>query len=191
MTSATDFGLRSWTPRWLICCKRHNRLSDGCSIGEISTDVAGNASTSAPWTLQFQQPDAGGNIVAHLLPASGGVIRFTAQPQVFGFSVATCNYSASSIQLSGNGSSNVYSIAVSSPEFTVQSGGSPCKARSGGYEAHQTLGSPRGDQMPALRELFPLSHCVESSSDTAPRRESERPAPRIASISLVMAFAPG
>ncbi len=72
----------------------------GCSLGGLTTDIATNASTTAPWTLQVQQPEAGtGQVTAHL-SATGGM-TFTAKVQIFGLVAATCVFEASSIQLMG------------------------------------------------------------------------------------------
>jgi hypothetical protein len=77
----------------------------GCTVfdqsGTHTIHISTNASAAAPWKVQIQQPDAAGNVTAHILPAAGSSIQFSAQIQEFGFSVATCHFQSTDVQLQG------------------------------------------------------------------------------------------
>jgi hypothetical protein len=80
----------------------------GCESG-LTEDVSTNAA-AAKWSLQIQQPDANGQVTAHLVPSAGNSLSFTVQDQLFGSSVATCVYSGSTIQLMNTEQSDVFTV---------------------------------------------------------------------------------
>jgi hypothetical protein len=122
----------------------------GCTANKVLAHVWTNASTEmereqrtmadeqeqkkdGPWTLQIQQPEASGHVVAHLLPHTGSKIEFTVQIQVFGFSVATCMYAAqdgsgnaTSIQLEGTEQVDTLSVTGSNQFVLTESNSSEC-----------------------------------------------------------------
>ena len=89
-----------------------NAAFTDCADEKFRIDNSTNVSGVNPWRMQVQQPDAGGNIIAHLLPASGSTLQFTAQFQAFGISVGTCSYKKSTLQFEGTEASDVLSVAA-------------------------------------------------------------------------------
>jgi hypothetical protein len=93
----------------------------GCTANGTTADINTNASTTAPWQVQVQQPDpTTGRTLMHIT----GTLQFTVQPQVFGFSATTCDYSASGLQVENQASpnQNVWHVVATAPQFMRQSG---------------------------------------------------------------------
>lgn len=94
----------------------------GCSVKGVTSDTKTNASPSSPWQLQLQQPNVNGQVTGHII----GTLKFTEQIQVFGFSVATCVYQGSAVQLMGTEQSDTMSIEGSEQFTLVESNSSEC-----------------------------------------------------------------
>jgi hypothetical protein len=91
----------------------------GCTAKGVSTDIKSNLSAEPlGWRWSIQQPEADGQVTAHITPDPAGTIRFTSQVQIFGASVATCVFEATSIQLMGNEHSDTLAIEGSN-QFTL------------------------------------------------------------------------
>jgi hypothetical protein len=98
----------------------------GCERDKFSIAIAMNESSSEPWQLQVQQPVHQGTgaeqheqVTAHITPFTGKKIEIAIQLQVSGFSVGTCRYSASSIQLMGEAQSDELEVEGAG-QFTLQ-----------------------------------------------------------------------
>jgi hypothetical protein len=94
----------------------------GCVFKGLNTDITTNASTAPNWTLKVQQPDANGKAVAHLT----GAIRFKAQVQVVGFSVATCEFETANVQFSGKEQDDILNVEGSNQFMLVAADSSEC-----------------------------------------------------------------
>jgi hypothetical protein len=90
--------------------------STGCTANGVHSIVTTNVSTNN-WQVQVQQPEASGQITAHV---TGSPIEVTVKPQVFGVTVATCKFSGTSVQLMGTAQSNVMTIE-GTEQFTLSS----------------------------------------------------------------------
>jgi hypothetical protein len=98
------------------------------NVSNVTADITTNTSSTAPWKLQLQQPEASGQVTGHILPnAAGGFVKFTAQLQLFeSFDVGTCNFRASSVQLMGSTASHIASVEGTN-QFELEAGsGSEC-----------------------------------------------------------------
>jgi hypothetical protein len=69
--------------------------------GSLVTHVTSNASAAAVWQFEAQQPEADGTLIAHLQPATGKELEYTAEVQMGGLTIATCTDASKGIQMTG------------------------------------------------------------------------------------------
>lgn len=97
----------------------------GCTAKGKTAHVSGNETFGEPWQLQIQQPEGSGpgetpgQVTAHITPPTGKSLQFFVEVVEFGFVVAECDFTASTIQLMGN--EKVDTWKVSAGTFTLKS----------------------------------------------------------------------
>jgi hypothetical protein len=97
------------------------KFKNNC-VSALGFDI--DMSINAPWVVQIQKPDAGGKFIAHIEPDPGhtATVQFRAQLQSLGTSIATCDYTAPTVQANGvEKTSNVLTLE-GTQQFTLASG---------------------------------------------------------------------
>jgi hypothetical protein len=99
----------------------------GCTAKGVTADVKTNASATHPWHLRAQVNHTTGQVTVHIFPnAQQTKVQFTVQPQVLGFSAATCTYGANSVQTMGTTQNDVATVEGNEQFLLEASNSSEC-----------------------------------------------------------------
>lgn len=145
----------------------------GCTAFGLKADVSTNVSSEKPWTLEIQKPAENEHLTAHLVPSSGSELQFNVQVQLFGSSVATCDFTASSVQFAGEAGSNHLTIEGSN-QLKKKSGSSTCGGETGTLSG-ELEDEANGEWTTAVAALMPklckkvTSPCPKGEDYATPR----------------------